>query len=337
MWIDNACGGLSSRLVRNLALAEVFKRANVPDVTIACRKRRKLPSELEKRGIHWLNSEPENGPLSLSEIIDHTSPQLVLTESETPVRLRSSNNVIMHGLTADSFSEDLFLSETADTVILPGWIVPPEFDTLGIPPSRLGDCLHGGPYVSLPELYRQPLAANREEDRILITVAGDVTPEMITPIIESVKACWEGLITLLADVSPAVAQPIRDRFESEFDVMTDASLRKRFNAIEQSRLVITTPTCALYEFLVQGKPMILLHRTEREKRLCRTIEEETSARTAAVEGMALLKRHVNELVRDESTRKELGENAAGAIDKRGAERLVLALLKRYAVCIERRN
>ena len=337
VWIDASYADLPARCFRGLALAEAFKQAAVPQVTLACLPIRPLPAEAEKRAVHWLNIRPNDAPALFHEILKSTQADLVIADCPTPPRFQPAPPLALFALVSDLFSEALLVSPAVDSLLIPGLACPPDFSSLSLPPSRLADCFHGTPYIPLlrpPTAGNNPAAAPAAtgEKTILIAVPGNVNPESAGALLECVRGSWKGPIQILADVPPSAGERLREIQGGENTVLHEPSPADRWKAIGAAQAIVSFPGLPVYEFLYNGKPVILLPRSEPEECICRLLESRGAARVVPAAGsvnLEKLKDSLTELIQDETLRKNLEQKAKEIVEEGGARNAVNLWLHRY--------
>jgi hypothetical protein len=330
IWIDAVYSDLPARVARGLAIAEAFCAEGVEKVTLACLQSRNLPDEADRRGAHWLDSRPNGAPITFNEIVKTAEADLVIADSSTPPRLQSDLKVPLFVLLADAFSPNLLEPDSIKALLLPGLILPPDFETLRLLPNRIGDCIHGPQYVPIPSAYATDGASAPQEDRVLIALSGNGIPETLTQLLETVKRSWSGEITVLADVSAGAAQKIQEIKEDRVEFLIDPPLSERLSAMRRAKLALAYPSLTQYELLALKKPVILMPRNEGEIQLCRLVLEAKAARAVpASESQDALSLCLEELLKSDEGRKKLSAGAGELIPANGAKNIMDSLLARF--------
>ncbi len=331
IWIDAACNDLPARIVRGLALAEAFVNAGIERVTVSCLECRNVPAETEKRSIAWIHSRPNGNPITFNEIVKQAGADLVIADSVIPPRLQLDIHIPLFALLADLFFLTLFESDRVNAVLLPGLIEPPDFETLSLLPSRVGDTIHGLQYVPLPGEYFTPPPLATPPEHALIAVSGMVDSDLIKRLIEIVHSAGINAVSILADIPSLSADSLRMELSDACEFLIDPPLPARLAALRNTRLILAFPSLSVYELLSQHRPLVLLPRSERETRTSRLILERGAARVIpAGETSDALKTQVEELLHNEPERNQLMTRASELIPSGGARNLVEVLLTRYA-------
>lgn len=331
IWIDAAYNDLPARIVRGLALAEAFACAGVERVTISCLESRNLPAETEKRSIAWIHSRPNGNPITFNEIVKQAGADLVVADSATPPRLQFDIHVPLFALLADSFSPTLFESDRVNAVLLPGLIEPPDFETISLLPSRVGDAIHGPQYVPLPNEYFAPSPVETPPDRALIAVSGTVDADPLKRLIEIVHSAGLNAVSILADVPSPSADSLRVELSGVCELLIDPPLSERRAALRSTRVILAFPSLIVYELLSQHQPLVLLPQSEQETRMSRQLLEKGAARVIPTgEASDVLKTQVEEILHNEAARSQIITRASELIPPEGARNLVDVLVTRYA-------
>ncbi|HXK93784.1 MAG TPA: hypothetical protein PKV38_08890 [bacterium] len=339
VWIDAAYADLPARFVRGMALAEAFRQAAVPNVTLACLPTRNLPGAAEERNIHWLNIRPNGAPVLFSEILETTQADLVLADCLTPPRFQPTPWLALFALISDSYSDSLIASSAVDSLLLPGLVSPPVFAALSLPPSRMADCFHGTRYLPLPALYfadkakaDDASAGPPEEKRFLIAVSVHVNPDSIAMLVECLRESGTGRIQILADVSQTAADRLRDNLAGDIEWLHDPPLGGRWQIIREASWILSYPGLPVYECLLAGQSVILLPRSDPEERICRLVESRGAARVIPAQitsDKEKLKTCLNGWLHDETLYQNLRQNAREVVEGNGARNTVDILLNRF--------
>lgn len=330
IWIDAAYSDFPARVARGLAIAEAFRAEGVEKVTLSCLQSRSLPIEADSRGVQWLDSRPNGAPITFNEIVKTVAADLVIADSCTPPRLQADLKVPLFVLLADAFSPNLLEADSIHAVLLPGLILPPDFETLQLLPSRLGDCIHGAQYVPIPRAYTANGVAAVKEDRLLIALSGNGVSENLAQLLETVKRSWSGDITVLADTSAGAAQKIQEMKEDRVEFLVDPPLPERLAAMQRAQFALSHPSLTLYELLALKKPVIVTPRNDGEIQLCRLALEANAIRAVpASESLDALSLCIDDLMKSEEARKKLRAGAGELVSTHGAKNIVNALLARF--------
>ncbi len=329
LWIDAVHQDLPARVIRGVAIAHAFRNAGIEKVTLACLESANLPGETDRLHIQWMNSRPEGKPITFGEIVKTTAADLVIADSLTPPRLPAEYKESLLIMLAEQFSPPLLESEWVNSLLLPGYGISPDFETLNLLPSRLADCFHGLDYVALGNDYflsNEPVS----ENHVLIMVSGASCSESIPSLLETVRTIWKGTVIVLADVLSHERSRIQEAVTGETLLMIDPPFSERRSAIRSASLILATPFLNLYEALALRKPLVLLPRTETEKKLGRLIQEKKGMRVIPFEeANEPLKRCLEELLQSEDERKKVGNGTGDSIPATGAKNLVDVLLARF--------
>ena len=327
LWIDAAYNDAPARFVRGLAIAEAFRQAGVERVSLACLENANAPAEMDARDLQWIDVRPNRNPITFNEIVKRAEADLTIADSASPPRLQNDADVLLC-LLADGFSVPLLEADWIDAVLMPGFIIPPDFESVHVLPSRIGDCIHGEQYVSLPSVYAE--SQDAQKDRVLIAVSGNVSSESVQTLINAVRGSWTGTIAILADVSPSVEQRLKQELSGEFELEVDPPLQQRLSLLRQAKLVLMFPSLHVYEFLTLRTPVVLVPRSEAEAAVCRLILDRNAARVIpASESAEVFESTVKELLESNEACEHLGANAGELVTAEGANELAEALLSRF--------
>ncbi|MBN2328371.1 MAG: hypothetical protein JXR73_14595 [Candidatus Omnitrophica bacterium] len=333
IWIDSAYNDQSARLVRAIALAEGFQKSGINHIVLACPESQNLPEESEKRHIQWVDSRPGGDPLPFFEIVKASNADLAISDCFILPRHSSDETIPYWVLLCDVFSRQVFDSDAIQTYLMPGWILAPDFERLDLPPSRLGNCLHGVDYVPIPTIYYDEVSSPIEPDRLLIALSGHVNLESLRQLLDAIRNSWKDGVCILADVNSKMAPQIREKIAGNIELLIDPPWEKRLKAIRRAKLVLAYPSLNVYEFFAMCKPMILMPRNRQEALLCRMVLEQEAARAVpAEEMMDLLKPCIDDLLRSEGERARLIQRMKSLITPISAQNVAHALLARYARC-----
>ncbi|MEW6235663.1 MAG: hypothetical protein AB1656_09780 [Candidatus Omnitrophota bacterium] len=338
LWIDGAHRDLASRTLRALALGEAFHRAGAQDTVLACPALGWLAEAAKERGLFFLDSVQEGVPMRFQEIIAASPADILVADPVVPIPAPMAAAGKIRPLfvqIGDAFSESLFSS---DLLILPGVIPLPDFEHLHLPPSRLTNCIHGEKYVPLPDIYsmRKKISAEGRKT-FLAAIAGNPALDEAAALVEALQTVGGGGMTLLADVSPAMLESLREKFAGMRISGREASIKDRLALIEEAEWIAAYPAIQIYEFLALGKPVLLCPRTSAEASACQQIAGVGAGFSAWEDGRLSLERVKSlaaELNADEAKRRSAGAKAAESIPFGGADRLVSLIADRWGERLE---
>ncbi len=331
IWIDAAYSDQPARVIRGLALAEAFCKADIESVSLSCLACGGLTDEITKRNIQWINSRPDGNPLTFNEIVKVSAADIVIADCTTPPRLQPDLNTSLFALLADAYSDSLFASNRVDAALLPGLITQPDFENIEAQASCMADCIHGLQYVPILDEYFSQNNETPSEDRLLIAVSGNASPEDLSPILDAVRPLTRSPIKILADVSTNSADQLKEAFSSDAELLISPSLSDRITAIRQTCLVIARPGLNIYELIAMGKPVILTPRTDKEIKTCQLFLKQNAVRvTPIADSFDMLKMSIEELLKNGEERKKLSQQAVDLLDANGSKNTVDILLTRFA-------
>jgi len=338
LWIDGAHRDLASRALRALALAEAFRRAGAQETVLACPALGWLAEAAKERGLIFLDAARDGVAMRFQEIFAVSPAEILVADPVVPIsapRTAAERIRPLFVQIGDAFSESLF---TLDMVILPGVIVPPDFERLHLPPSRLTNCIHGENYVPLPALYssrkKQPVEGRKT---FLAAIAGNPAFDEAAAFVETMRAVEGGETALLADVPPALLESLHEKFAGMRIAGREASIMERLALIQEAEWIAAYPTNQIYEFLALGKPVILCPQTAAEEKVCQRIAEAGAGISAWENGRLSLekvKALAAEWNGDEAKRRSAGAKAAELIPFGGAVRTVSLIVDRWIERLE---
>jgi len=332
IWIDAACIDHPARVVRALAIGEAFQSEEIASVTLACLQSRNLPEEAKLRNIQWVDSRPNGNPITFNEIVKTSNADLIVADSCAAPRLQNDLHVSLLALVSDAFTAHLLEGESIHTIILPGLVSPPDFENTRILPSRIGSCIDGADYISIPLLYHADHTPNSSDGHVLIALAGNVNPESFASLRETVQRSWSGNIVILADGNIGQIEKLQEINATAENIkwLIDPPLLERIEAIHSAVVALAFPSLNVYELLACNKPVLLISRNEEENRICQLAREQNLARTVPVsETPEGLYQTINELLNDKDARRILSERARAWMPVQGAKNIVRALLARF--------
>ncbi|RJP35543.1 MAG: hypothetical protein C4527_00385 [Candidatus Omnitrophota bacterium] len=333
LWIDPDHPDLPARVIRAFAYVEALLKETGAQIRLACANAGDLLNSIKRNGIEWIDLSGGEIPLSFGDFVAQETPDLTIADlckAPSANRLREINSHTMLVLLGSSFEESLF---GADAVLLPGVIAPPAFETVSFPPSRLGKCIHGEEFISLPDCYFDEKTDLQEIGlKPCLAVTESISLEDSLAIANQLQTACNEEVVILADVRELKYRQFKESMPVNEIIAGSVTLGERLQALNRSRFVVTHFSLLVYEFMSQGKPLILLPRTEAETAVCRLLRE----RGAAMVCDGGKNRDGDELRNclitlwgDESLQKKLGETARRIVAGEGARRTIVELMARW--------
>lgn len=326
LWISPDVDQRASRVIRMLGLAEALQKAGSDNLHIASPPAIQIAEECSKRGMLWRDNQRAQSE-SLQNALSEIRPNLTFAEvSDRDQILPIHPPDSLLGCFSDAFIEELL---ELDFVLLPGFIDPPPFENLRVPPSFLAKCVHGPHVYPLPELYSQPLAS--EASNLLLAIDEQSSLDAVHSWIDQIRNWDLRPLSLLMDISSEVEDQFAARYPDLIRVGRFNSLQTRLDVINQSRVIITFPGLHIYEYLARGKALVVLYQNEKEKQYAESLlgMENAPILSAQVDhAREECRIRVNELLFNHELRKQRELHSYERISRRGNQRLIRILLER---------
>jgi hypothetical protein len=332
LWIDGAYHDFTARLVRGFALGEAFRQSGVDSVTMACPETDGAFLDSNLFRINLIDISKKSSLSDLQQIITEQKPDIIIADVVSSAKVKEMYEMPQKPffvLLADAFSESLFL---ADMVLLPGMIPYPNFEEMDMLPSHIDKTRHGMNYLLFPSGYHQPVVPAQSSDSLCLALSGNPSRKDIQSLVDMAESI-EAQPYLFADVPAPALWQIRKETRLETMGSSELTIKQRIAAIDRARMIVAFPSIHVYEFLARGKAVLLLPRTDFEKRICADMESENMVRVfsqAATNEIPALRQKVQELWSDEALLASLADSARPACKECGANRTVAEILKRFA-------
>lgn len=328
IWIEGGANR-NARLVRGVGLAEGFLKQKAKAVHLVSPPGLDIEASSTRLNIQWQDINAAEG-LTLKKRVQELKPDLVVLDSNNPQSAISSLQNIEPALAllTDEFSEDLLM---ADSVLLPGLIQQPDFESFKAPPSYVLRCIHGPQYIPLPQSYAQPLSP--EAASIVMAVSPDHPLETWKQWIDAVLSWNLRSVSLLLED----CQDWEEAFSTQYPDLprTDskASFQQRLDCINSGRVIVASPGLIAYECLARGKALVLLDKAE-PSYLSKTLIEQQAAlsiSTGTPNFLDQLKKKINDLLFNHELRKAMEQKAGETFSRKGGTKLAQEAIKRCFV------
>ncbi len=320
VWIDPAYRGSPSRILRGAALAQALRAQGVSNVILACPY---LPMIVFLiADLQHVDVSAEENVKNLREAIKQYQPQLVIADLPAPMQSPLSLQGPAFCQFGEKFQENLF---SANLVLLPGMVAPPNFEQMKLQASRMADCLHGMEYVALPQTYFNTPANAQKKEQTLLIVSNNSSAEQALKILHDVKTANSESIKVMLEGAESLRPTLVNEIGVGNVVQQEMSLEERLGLMDQVKVVLTPPLPIMYEFMARGSAVIFYPGNVREKSLCAYLEEQTIGLQWQEENT---QEFLQNVLHDSSRLDHLREKSKSMLKRDGATRLAKVLVQR---------
>ncbi|MBD3268390.1 hypothetical protein GF373_17120 [bacterium] len=327
IWIDPAFKDVTARIVRGFALAEACRDHAIPTVLLSCPETDGSFLDSNLYRIHLLDNTRKKSTQDFAALLDRWEPDLVIADLVNPSKPQSLKARIPHlALIGDSFSESLFY---ADTVLLPGPVPYPNFETLDLLPSTLDNSLHGQRYIPLPHQY----FTEREHtpSKIGLALSGNCSVHDVDVLVTLITHLGWMDYFFFADMPEKAFWPIRNAYPNKGRNGFDLTIKQRIRFIDEARVILAYPDIHIFEFLARGKPVVLLPRNQIEYKICQEFAKKEVTLTLPLQTQEEREALPNQLqisIQNENTMQALARKAQDYMKAECANNAVEEILKR---------